>query len=40
MPPLGESFVERSNTQVVLNRVKEDPRVPVTLRAAERDGTI
>ncbi len=37
---LQDPFVERSNTQVVLNRVKEDPRVPVTLRAAERDGTI
>jgi len=32
---LQDPYVERSNTQVVLNRVKEDPRVPVTLRGSE-----
>src|SRR5215469_5238578 len=31
---LQDPYVERSNTQVVLNRVKEDPRVPVSLRGA------
>jgi Lrp/AsnC family transcriptional regulator, regulator for asnA, asnC and gidA len=29
---LQDPYVERSNTQVVLNRVKEDRRVPVALR--------
>jgi DNA-binding Lrp family transcriptional regulator len=33
---LQDPYVERTNTQVVLNRVKEDRRVPVTLRTAER----
>ncbi len=33
---LQDPFVERSNTQVVLNRVKEDRRVPVPPRAAAR----
>ena len=33
---LQDPHVERTNTQVVLNRVKEDRRVPVTLRSAER----
>ena len=31
---LQDPQVERTNTQVVLNRVKEDRRVPVSLRAA------
>ena len=31
---LQDPHVERTNTQVVLNRVKEDRRVPVSLRAA------
>ena len=35
---LQDPHVERSNTQVVLNRVKEDRRVPVTLRGSERSG--
>jgi DNA-binding Lrp family transcriptional regulator len=35
---LQDPHVERSNTQVVLNRVKEDRRVPVTLRSSERAG--
>ena len=30
---LQNAYVERPNTQVVLNRVKEDRRVPVTLRS-------
>jgi Lrp/AsnC family transcriptional regulator, regulator for asnA, asnC and gidA len=34
---LQDPYVERSNTQVVLNRVKEDRRVPVPLRAADRE---
>ena len=33
---LQDPHVERSNTQVVLNRVKEDRRVPVVLRGGER----
>jgi Lrp/AsnC family transcriptional regulator, regulator for asnA, asnC and gidA len=33
---LQDPHVERSNTQVVLNRVKEDRRVPVLRRAPER----
>ena len=33
---LQDPYVERSNTQVVLNRVKEDRRVPVSLRPADR----
>jgi len=32
---LQDPHVERSNTQVVLNRVKEDRRVPVVLRGGE-----
>lgn len=35
---LQDPYVERSNTQVVLNRVKEDPRVPVSLRGTETAG--
>jgi DNA-binding Lrp family transcriptional regulator len=35
---LQDPYVERTNTQVVLNRVKEDRRVPVTLRIPERSG--
>jgi len=34
---LQDPHVERSNTQVVLNRVKEDRRVPVSRRPPERD---
>lgn len=30
---LQDPYVERTNTQVVLNRVKEDRRVPLTARA-------
>jgi Lrp/AsnC family transcriptional regulator, regulator for asnA, asnC and gidA len=33
---LQDPHVERSNTQVVLNRVKEDRRVPVVLRPGPR----
>jgi DNA-binding Lrp family transcriptional regulator len=33
---LQDPHVERTNTQVVLNRVKEDRRVPVPGRAADR----
>jgi DNA-binding Lrp family transcriptional regulator len=33
---LQDPFVERTNTQVVLNRVKEDRRVPISLRSGER----
>ncbi len=33
---LQDPQVERTSTQVVLNRVKEDRRVPVSLRTAER----
>ncbi|MFY9717633.1 MAG: Lrp/AsnC family transcriptional regulator [Thermoplasmata archaeon] len=33
---LQDPHVERSNTQVVLNRVKEDRRVPVVLRGGDR----
>lgn len=32
---LQDEFIERSNTQVVLNRVKEDRRVPVALRGTD-----
>ncbi len=35
---LQDPHVERTNTQVVLNRVKEDHRVPVSRRPPERDG--
>ena len=34
---LQDPYVERSNTQVVLNRVKEDRRVPVPARPGDRD---
>ena len=34
---LQDPHVERTNTQVVLNRVKEDRRVPVSLRPPERE---
>ncbi|HTT74021.1 MAG TPA: Lrp/AsnC family transcriptional regulator [Thermoplasmata archaeon] len=34
---LQDPHVERTNTQVVLNRVKEDRRVPVSRRATEPD---
>ncbi len=33
---LQDPHVERSNTQVVLNRVKEERRVPVVLRGVDR----
>ncbi len=33
---LQDPHIERSNTQVVLNRVKEDRRVPVVLRGGDR----
>jgi DNA-binding Lrp family transcriptional regulator len=33
---LQDPYIERTNTQVVLNRVKEDRRVPLTARAGER----
>jgi Lrp/AsnC family transcriptional regulator for asnA, asnC and gidA len=33
---LQDPYVERTYTQVVLNRVKEERRVPVSSRAAER----
>ena len=33
---LQDPNVERTNTQVVLNRVKEDRRVPVPVRASDR----
>jgi Lrp/AsnC family transcriptional regulator, regulator for asnA, asnC and gidA len=33
---LQDPHVERTNTQVVLNRVKEERRVPLSLRGAER----
>jgi Lrp/AsnC family transcriptional regulator for asnA, asnC and gidA len=33
---LQDPYVERSNTQVVLNRVKEERRVPIVLRGGER----
>ncbi len=36
---LQDPHVERSNTQVVLNRVKEERRVPVVLRPGPRAGT-
>jgi len=36
---LQDPHVERSNTQVVLNRVKEDRRVPVVLRGGDRPAT-
>jgi len=32
---LQDPYIERTNTQVVLNRVKEDPRVPISLRATD-----
>jgi DNA-binding Lrp family transcriptional regulator len=32
---LQDPYIERTNTQVVLNRVKEDPRVPTSLRSAD-----
>jgi Lrp/AsnC family transcriptional regulator for asnA, asnC and gidA len=35
---LQDPYVERTNTQVVLNRVKEDRRVPVDLRTTPRTG--
>ena len=34
---LQDPYVERTNTQVVLNRVKEDRRVPVTLRPTGKE---
>jgi DNA-binding Lrp family transcriptional regulator len=34
---LQDPYVERTNTQVVLNRVKEDRRVPVSRRAPEEE---
>jgi DNA-binding Lrp family transcriptional regulator len=36
---LQDPNVERSNTQVVLNRVKEDRRVPVSRRAPEPEAS-
>lgn len=33
---LQDPYIERTNTQVVLNRVKEDRRVPLSSRAGER----
>lgn len=33
---LQDPYVERTNTQVVLNRVKEDRRVPLSIRSGER----
>jgi Lrp/AsnC family transcriptional regulator, regulator for asnA, asnC and gidA len=36
---LQDPHVERTNTQVVLNRVKEDRRVPVSRRGAESEPT-
>lgn len=33
---LQDPHIERTNTQVVLNRVKEDRRVPVSLRPSDR----
>ena len=33
---LQDPQVERTNTQVVLNRVKEDRRVPVPVRSSDR----
>ena len=35
---LQDPYLERTNTQVVLNRVKEDRRVPVSRRGLEREG--
>lgn len=35
---LQDPHVERSNTQVVLNRVKEERRVPIPRRGAAREG--
>jgi DNA-binding Lrp family transcriptional regulator len=35
---LQDPHIERTNTQVVLNRVKEDRRVPVSRRPAESSG--
>ena len=37
---LQDPHVERSNTQVVLNRVKEDRRVPVPRRASGREPAV
>jgi DNA-binding Lrp family transcriptional regulator len=34
---LQDPYVERTNTQVVLNRVKEDRRVPVSRRAIDTE---
>ena len=34
---LQDPHVERTNTQVVLNRMKEDRRVPVSLRSSARE---
>ena len=34
---LQDPYIERTNTQVVLNRVKEDRRVPVSRRATESE---
>ena len=36
---LLDPHVERTNTQFVLNRVKEDRRVPVSRRPVEREGS-
>lgn len=36
---LQDPHVERSNTQVVLNRVKEERRVPIVLRGLDRPPT-
>jgi len=36
---LQDPHVERTNTQVVLNRVKEDRRVPLVARVSEAPGT-
>jgi DNA-binding Lrp family transcriptional regulator len=35
---LQDPHVERTNTQVVLNRVKEDRRVPLSSRSGDRSG--
>jgi DNA-binding Lrp family transcriptional regulator len=37
---LQDPYVERTNTQVVLNRVKEDRRVPVSRRPTEGEAAI
>lgn len=36
---LQDPHIERSNTQVVLNRVKEERRVPVVLRGVDRSAS-